>query len=269
MEQRVNSWFMPIVTVVAVLAAIVLAFIGSGAMGGTEVSEAAGGALSADATPFAPDGPAFSIWSVIYAGLVLYTIYQLLPKQRASARHARLRPWAALSALLNAAWLGVVQLDSIWGSVIVIVILLLVLIRILLILLSGKPSTNTDRIITDGTFGLYLGWVTVATVANTAALIADVTGIDTFTGWEWAAVAVIAVVAAIGIGLEIFNQGRIAPALSISWGLAWIAVGRTSGEFESPILVWAAGIAAALVLITAIWTRITVERRSAKTTWRP
>ena len=35
MEQRVNSWFMPIVTVVAVLAAIVLAFIGSGAMGGS------------------------------------------------------------------------------------------------------------------------------------------------------------------------------------------------------------------------------------------
>src|SRR5690625_1322140 len=62
MEHRVNSWFMPIITVSSVLIAIGLAYIGSGAAVGTPVSEAAGGALSADATPFAPDGPAFSIY---------------------------------------------------------------------------------------------------------------------------------------------------------------------------------------------------------------
>ena len=267
MEQRVNSLLMPILTVVAVVAAIVLAFIGSGALGGTAVSEAAGGALSADATPFAPDGPAFSIWSVIYAGLAIYTIYQLLPKQRASARHARLRPWAALSALLNAAWLGVVQLDSIWGSVIVIVVLLLVLIRILFVLRSAEPSSKADMLITDGTFGLYLGWVTVATTANTAALIANATGLDTFNGWEWAAAGIIAVVAAIGVGLGVYSRGRIAPALSISWGLSWVAVARTSGEFESPIVVWAAVIAAALVLLGTIGMRIAAERKTSKTRW--
>src|SRR5690625_7810704 len=117
MEHKVNSWFMPIVTIVAVVVAVVLAFVGSGALGGTPVSEAAGGALSADATPFAPDGPAFSIWSVIYAGLLVYSIYQLLHKQRASARHAQLRHWAALSALLISAWLGDVQVDNIWRRV--------------------------------------------------------------------------------------------------------------------------------------------------------
>lgn len=267
MEQRVNSLLMPILTVVAVVAAIVLAFIGSGALGGTAVSEAAGGALSADATPFAPDGPAFSIWSVIYAGLAIYTIYQLLPKQRASARHARLRPWAALSALLNAAWLGVVQLDSIWGSVIVIVVLLLVLIRILFVLSSAEPSSKVDMLITDGTFGLYLGWVTVATTANTAALIANEAGLDTFNGWEWAAAGIIAVVAAIGVGLGVYSRGRIAPALSISWGLSWVAVARTSGGFESPIVVWAAVIAAALVLLGTIGMRIAAEGKTSKTRW--
>src|SRR5690625_7351023 len=116
MEHKVNSWFMPIVTIVAVVVAVVLAFVGSGALGGTPVSEAAGGALSADATPFAPGGPAFSIWSVIYLGLAAYAVYQLLPKQRASTRHARLRPWACASVLFNSAWTGVVQLDSLWGS---------------------------------------------------------------------------------------------------------------------------------------------------------
>src|SRR5690625_870654 len=117
MEHRVNSSIMPIITLSSVLIAIGLAYIGSGAAVGTPVSDAAGGALSADATPFAPDGPAFSIWSVIYAGLLAYSIYQLLPKQRASARHAQLRHWAALSALLISAWLGDVQVDNIWRRV--------------------------------------------------------------------------------------------------------------------------------------------------------
>ena len=267
MEHRVNSWFMPIITMISVLIAVGLAYLGSGAVGGTPVNQAADGALSADATPFAPAGPAFSIWSVIYTGLLAYTIYQLLPKQRASLRHARLRPWAASSALLNAAWLGAVQLDSIWGSVVVIVILLMVLIRILFILRTDEPSTKTDMLLTDGTFGLYLGWVTVATTANIAAAIADATGLDTFEGWQWAAAAIIAVVAAIGIALEVFTRGRIAPALSVSWGLAWVAVGRTSGQYESAIVVWSAGIAAALVLLTAIVIRIVTDRRTAQSKW--
>ena len=57
------------VTVSAVLA-IVGSFMGSGAAGGMQIENASGGALSADATPIAPGGPAFSIWTVIYLGLV-------------------------------------------------------------------------------------------------------------------------------------------------------------------------------------------------------
>ena len=84
MEKKTNSWFMPITTAVAVVVAIGLAFIGSGALGGTAVSDAAGGALLADATPLAPASTAFSIWSVIYVGLAVYAVYQLLPAQRDS-----------------------------------------------------------------------------------------------------------------------------------------------------------------------------------------
>lgn len=69
-----NPWPMAIITLIGVAAAIVMAFIGSGALGGTPVAEAAGGALSADATPLAPAGTAFSIWSVIYIGLAGYAI---------------------------------------------------------------------------------------------------------------------------------------------------------------------------------------------------
>lgn len=255
MQHRRNSWFMPIVTVVAVAVAIVLSFIGSGALGGTPISEAAGGALSADATPFAPAGPAFSIWSIVYLGLIVYAVYQVLRRQRGSARQAALRPWAAASALLNAGWILTVQAGSVLASVAVIVVLLVVLLRILIILKTTRPTSWVDTLVVDGTFGLYLGWVCVATTANIAAWVAT-TGLDTFPGWQWAAVGILVVVLFIGSALALHSEGRIAPALAIAWGLSWIAVARTSGEFASPMVVWSAAIAAALVLVGTVLVRL-------------
>jgi len=259
---------MPIVTAVCVGVAIVLSFIGSGALGGTPINAAAGGALSADATPFAPAGPAFSVWSLIYLGLIAYAIYQLLPAQRASARHEPLRAWVSLSALLNAAWIGVVQAGSVLASEIVIIALLAVLVHLIRLLSASVSTRPTDKLVTDGTFGLYLGWVCVATTANTAALIGT-TGLRKFGGWQLVTVVVLAVVVVIGVVLARVTGGRIAPALAISWGLGWIAVARTSGEFASPMIVWAAALAGAVVLVTTIAIAVVVERQRAKTSWDP
>lgn len=270
MEQKVNSWFMPILTVFAILAAIGLAFLGSGALGGTPINQAADGALSADATPLAPAGPAFSIWSIIYAGLFGYAIYQLLPAQRQGSRHAerhaQLRPWTALSALLNAAWIAVVQAGVLWGSVLVILVLLIVLVRIEMILRKTRTHTKTDALLTDGTFGLYLGWVCVATTANIAAWVTTF-GVSTFAGWQWAGVAIIAVVMIIGLVLAVYSRGRIAPALAIAWGLTWLAIARMQGQFESSIIFWAALLAAAVVLVVTVVIRTTTEHSYARTTW--
>lgn len=157
------------VTVLAVAASIAGAFIGSGALGGTAISEAAGGWLSSEATPLAPGEGAFRIWSVIYVGLAAYAIWQLTPAARASSRQRALRPWAMLSAALNAAWVWMVQLDLLVASEVVIIALLVALIRILVLMRASAPRSWPEVILTDGTFGLYLGWVCVATVANTAA----------------------------------------------------------------------------------------------------
>lgn len=265
MEQQKNSWLMPFVTIVSVVAAIVLSFIGSGALGGTPISEAADGALSADATPFAPAGTAFSIWSVIYVGLAAYAIFQLLPAQRASVRQAQLRTWAAASAILNAAWIGSIQLGLVLVSVAVIVVLLAVLIRLLVTLRATSSTSMADTLLTNGTFGLYLGWVCVAVTANVAAWVATL-GVDTFPGWEWVAVGLLAVVVVIGLGLAGFTRGYIAPALAISWGLAWVAVARADGDFESSMIVWAAAFAAAIVLVSTVVIRLLAQHRT-KSSW--
>jgi hypothetical protein len=236
--------------------AVVGSFVGSGAAGGTPIQEASGGALSATATPIAPDVPAFSIWSVIYLGLLAYAVWQFLPRQSAAERHRRLGYWVAASLLLNAAWILSVQFDQLWLSLPVIVALLAVLVRTFLLCLSLRPSGTVDAVITDGTLGLYLGWVSIATAANATALLVA----SGFTGFglgadTWA-VIVLAVAAAVGVLLAIRGRGRIAPALALSWGLAWVAVGRLAGELVSVPAGIAAIAAVAVVLVATAVARL-------------
>ena len=233
--------------------AVVGSFVGSGAAGGTPIQEASGGALSATATPIAPDVPAFSIWSVIYLGLLAYAVWQFLPKQSGAERHRRLGYWVAASLLLNAAWILSVQFDQLWLSLPVIVALLAVLARTFVLCLRYPPSGTIDAIITDGTLGLYLGWVSIATAANATALLVA----SGFTGFGlspdvWA-VIVLAVAGAVGVLVAVKGRGRIAPALSLTWGLVWVAVGRLAGELVSVPAGVAALVAAVVVLaVTAI-----------------
>lgn len=252
---RGTGWAMPVITLLGVAAAIVAAFVGSGALGGTPVAEAAGGALSADATPVAPAGSAFSIWSVIYLGLIAYALWQLTPTARRSTRQRALRPWALASVLLNPAWIWTVQLDQIAVSVLVIAILLAVLIRIMYILGAPRTGGAVELVVTDGTFGLYLGWVSVATLANTFAWLAA-EGVDPVTEIPLGLVGLVAA-AGIGVATALLSRGRVAPALATAWGLAWVAVGRTEGRFEAAELVWTAAGASALVLSVAVlnWLR--------------
>ncbi|WP_210418385.1 tryptophan-rich sensory protein [Agromyces intestinalis] len=249
-----------IVAVTAVVA-IAGAVLGSGAFGGTPVQDAAGGALDADATLIAPAGAAFSIWSLIYVGLVAYAVWQALPSQWASARHRRVGYLVAASLLLNAAWILVVQAGLLWLSVVVIAVLLVVLGIAYASCVRNPPRRLADALLTDGVIGLYLGWVSVATAANlTAALVAA-----GFDGWgipsaAWA-IAVLALLTLVMIALAAFSRGGLAPMLSATWGLVWIAVGRLAGEPASFAVGIAAIVAAVIVAGTTLAIRFVAGRQ--------
>ena len=227
---------------------------GVGVFGGPEVAQAAGGALSADSTLIAPATQAFSIWSVIYLGLALYTIWQWLPKQRTAQRHRRIGWLVAGSMVLNAGWLLVVQAGWLWISVVVILALVLVL-GVIARLVATTPGTGgADTLITDGTMGLYLGWVSVAVCANiTAALVAAGVQPAAPTS-EVIAVAVLLVAGGVGLLLATRTAGNIAIGAAMAWGIGWIAVARLTGEPASTItgvaaLVVAVGVGVATVLV--------------------
>lgn len=240
--------------VIAEIACVFGTLVGVGVLG-TRVEEASGGRLAADATLIAPAGPAFSIWSVIYLGLAAYTLWHVLPRNAAHPR-ARATGWlAAASMILNAGWLLVTQAGWLWASVGVIVALAVVL-GVLVRQLTALPTTSrVEAVLIDGTFGLYLGWVSVATAANITATLID-SGVQ--PGPEIAqalAVVVLAVAAAIGVVLARRLGARYAVTAAMVWGLGWIAIGRLTDAPNSTVTGIAA-ILAALVIVAE-----TVRRR--------
>lgn len=242
---------------------IVGSMIGVGVFGGTPIAQAAGGALAADSTLLAPATPAFSIWSVVYAGLVAFTVWQWLPSQRSSGRQRSLGWIVSVSMVLNAAWILSVQAGWLFGSVLVILALLVTLVLAFLRYSRTRAGSWVEAVVVDGTLGLYLGWTSVAVCANIAAALKA----SGFVGFglrpEIWSVAVLAVVAVVGIALAIKGHGRIALAAAIAWGLAWITVGRSSDAPESFPTAIAAAVAAALVLGAAITVRARTVRAGA------
>lgn len=247
-----------ILVISAVAFMIVAALVGSGVFGGTPVQDLQDGALSATATVLAPASSAFSIWSVIYTFMIAYTIWQALPSQRASERQRRVGYPIALTAVLNGVWLLAAQYTTLIITVLMIVVLLVALGWTIRLLVQNPPRTVAETIFTDVTVGLHLGWVTLATVANTTAwLTAEVAP----ESWGRAAdawgVAVLVVVALIAAASAIGTGGRLAPALASAWGLLWIGIGRFSGEPQSTPIAVAAFVAAAVVVLVpiALWIR--------------
>lgn len=239
---------------VGAIVAVVGAAYGSGAFGGTPIEEAAGGALAADATLLAPAATAFAIWSFIYAGLVVFAGFQFMPSHATDPRLRATSWWILASMLLNAAWIGVIQLGLLWASVYVIAALVVVLSIVAARLAATPPSDWTERLTTDVPVGLYLGWVVVATIANgTAALAASADGISAgaATGLAIGTLVVAAILAVfITRGLIASPPLSIATGIALAWGLWWIATGRLTGEPHNVAVGWVAGIAAIIALST-------------------
>lgn len=245
---------------IAVIAAtcfmLIAAMVGAGVLGGTPVQNLQDGALAADATLLAPAGPAFSIWSLVYLGLIAYAVWQALPGRRADERQRRLGWWIALSEVLNGLWLVTAQFLTLPLTVLAIVLLLVVLCRIYRGTVSLPGSGIADRLLVDGVTGVHLGWVSLATVANaTAWLSRTLPAVDAGLAQIWA-IAVLAVVAAIGCVLVAVGGGRLAPALALAWGLSWLAFGRLADEPRSVPVGIAALVVAALILGCATVRRL-------------
>jgi hypothetical protein len=173
---------------------------------------------------FVPAGYVFSIWGVIYLGLIAYAIFQGLPSQRANPRIRATGWWIALGGLANSAWIFLWHYEKFSLTIIAMLILLATLIVTYLRLDIGR--TNVSKAETWAVripFSIYLGWITVATVANAT----DVLDYIKWNGFGLAPEVwmVIMLVAVLSItSLMIYVRRDVAYSLVILWALVGIAV---------------------------------------------
>lgn len=199
---------------------------------------------------FVPAGYVFAIWGVIYLGWIAFIVFQFQPSQKESPRLRRLGYLFALSNIANAAWLFAWHYNLFGLSVIIMLALLTLLIASYLRLdVNRSPLTRAERWSVDVPFGIYLGWITVAAVANVTDWLYLVEwngfGIPATT---WA-VIMIAVASLVGLAMAITRRDA-AYLFVLVWSFVGIAVKQT----PAPDVVLAAWIGAGLVLVLAVYS---------------
>lgn len=199
---------------------------------------------------FVPAGYVFSIWGVIYLFLIAFTVYQALPAQRENPRLRRIGYAYLVSCAANSVWLLFWHYQQFWLTLVTMLILLGSLIFIYLRLGIGQTATaRLERWTVDTTFSVYLGWITVATVANGTSLL-DYLG---WGGWGIAPAvwAVIMLVVATGVALAMsLTRGDVAYIAVIVWAFIGIAVSQA----DTAIVAASAVVLAALAAVSLFYS---------------
>jgi benzodiazapine receptor len=237
-----------LVTVLAVVATIVM----NGLANALPLNGQTTGEIS-DRFPvyFVPAGYVFSIWGLIYLGLIGYAVYQALPAQRGNPRLRRIGYLFGLSCVANIVWLFFWHYELFPLTLVAMIILLLLLIVIYLRLEIGQAQVpSAEKWLVHIPFSIYLGWITVATIANVTTLLY-------FLNWDgWGissqAWAVIMLIVALGIASAVsLTRGDVAYMLVIVWAFAGIGVKQA----VSPLVAnaaWLTAVLAVLMLVVGV-----------------
>jgi len=213
---------------------------------------------------FVPAGYVFSIWGLIYIGLVAYTVFQALPAQRENPRLRATGWWVALGGLANSVWIFLWHFEHFPLTLVAMLVLLASLIVTYLRLGTNRtPASAAETWLARVPFSVYLGWITVATVANVS---------DVLDYWKWDGFGIaptvwmgiiLAAVLAIVIAVN-FTRLDLAYTLVILWALAGITV-KQAGVNAVVISTWITFALVALSLVAAYFLRGPARRTGQAT----
>ena len=199
---------------------------------------------------FVPAGYVFSIWGLIYLGLIAFSIYQALPAQRDNPRLRTTGWWVVLGGLANIAWIFLWHYQVFPLTILAMLVLLVSLIIVYLRLGIGRTNVSkAETWLVRVPFSIYLGWITVATVANATSLLDylkwSVIGIAPET-WM---VVILAAVLAISV-LMSFTRRDVAYTLVLLWALAGIGFKHAAvSAVATPTWITFGLVALALVMV--------------------
>jgi benzodiazapine receptor len=241
----------------------VLAFAVTVAVNGLASSLALNGRTTAEVsdlyfTLVTPAGYVFSIWGVIYVLLLFFVVFQALPSQREKPFLRQISVLFILSGVFNVVWLFLWHYDQIVMSVVLMFALLTTLIGVYLRLGIGKTSvTLKERVFVHLPFSVYLGWITVAAIANVASALVSVRwGGFGLANDVWA-VLVIAVALLITLAV-IATRRDVAYSLVIVWALVGIAVNQSA--YQNIVLAATVSVVIIIVVLAAVLVASRLKR---------
>ena len=194
---------------------------------------------------FVPAGYVFSIWGLIYLGIIAYAVYQLLPAQASNPDLRKIGYLFVLSSVANIAWILLWHYELFPLTVVAMLALLGLLIAIYQALDIGRTQVSSAmKWLVHVPFSIYLGWITVATIANITSLLYF---------WDWNGWGIdpevwtlIMLAAGTIIGAAIsMTRGDVAYALVLGWAFTGIAVKHS----ETTSVATAAWMAVAITAI--------------------
>lgn len=196
---------------------------------------------------FVPAGVTFSIWGVIYLLLLGFIILQFNTSNRAVVMNIG---WAfAISSLLNAAWIVAWHYEKLPLSLIIMVGLLISLVYINLQLRYQAP------VFFRMAFGIYLGWICIATIANVTTLLVHYQwGAWGISDPAWAIIMIGAGTLITALALIRLNNPYL--ALAVIWAFVGIII-RQQGNYGS--IVAAAAVGGIIMAIVMVWTFIRIR----------
>jgi benzodiazapine receptor len=195
-----------------------------------------------------PAGYVFSIWGLIYVLLLVFVVFQALPSQREKPFLKQISFLFVLSGIFNVSWLFLWHYDQIVLSVVLMFALLATLIAVYLRLGIGRSEVSwKERVSVHLPFSVYLGWITVASIANVAAALVSVQWDGFGLANDVWAVLVIAVALLITLAV-IATRRDVAYSLVIVWALVGIAVNQSA----YPNIVTAATASVIIIIVALI-----------------
>lgn len=212
-----------------------------------------------------PAGYVFSIWGLIYLGQLAFVLHTLRLSRSGDTLLRRIGPWPAAVAVLNGAWIFAWHWEVYPATIVVMAGLLaslIVLYRRAGFERSAAPSAfdlrSTNHWFVQVPFSLYLGWITVATIAN-AAVVGAWAGVPTF---GIAPELVAALVLAVGLGIAaavLVRTGDVVYGAVIVWAYIGIVV-KEAQTTAVPVVAGVTVAVVALMMLAALAGRLPLRR---------
>nr|WP_300004019.1 hypothetical protein [Tissierella sp.] len=219
---------------------------------------------------FAPAGITFSIWGVIYLFLFLYSIYQfgILQGEEDPYKEEifkKIGLMFSLSSILNTIWILTWHYGLLWASVPIMLGILLLLIYINSITKNAELSLK-DYIFIRFPFSIYLGWITVATIANITALLVKI-GFNGFGISEEIWTVAVLIIGLIIASLTILRNRDPAYGLPVIWAYIGIYIKHISKDgwnAEYGTVIFAVVASIVILVMAEIYTLFNLKKKDVR-----